>query len=140
MKHLLLAFLVLFTAISFAQDSTTVKAETPKIITKLQNGATYNHEDISIKFIKVVTDSRCPKNVMCIRAGEAEVLVAVFNKGKKVEEKLLKILPTATLQNTLNLIFKTEAFSISGFNLLPYPENGFNIKAEDYVLQLQVSN
>ncbi len=140
MKYLLFIFSILFSIVGFAQDSTSVKVEAPKIVAKLQNGATYNHENVSIKFIKVVTDSRCPKYVSCIWAGEAEVLVAVFNKGEKVEEKVLKLAPTASLQNALNLIFKTDTVSISGFNLLPYPEHGASIKAEDYVLLLQVSN
>ena len=44
-------------------------------------------KNYEIKFKKVITDSRCPKSVICVRAGEAEVLVSVYRNGDFVEDR-----------------------------------------------------
>jgi len=138
MKSLLTSLIFCFSIFMSAQDSTQVEVVTPKIVAKLAHGKTYQNEAISVKFLKVVTDSRCPKNVQCIWAGEAEVLVAVFKNGKKFEEKILKITPTSHLKNNFTSIFSSEDFSITAFNLLPYPVAGSKVKAEEYSLQLEI--
>lgn len=141
MKQLLIFFIVLFSAESIAQDSININVETPKIVANLANGASYNYEDVTIKFLKVVTDSRCPKDVQCVWAGKAEVLVSITKNakyGSEEEIKTITIPPYANLQNKLNVIFSSEAFSIKGFDLLPYPSTKQKIKAEDYVLKLEV--
>ena len=46
---------------------------------RLQQKVSFN--DYDVKFKKVITDSRCPKNVMCVRAGEAYVLVSIYKNS-----------------------------------------------------------
>ncbi len=40
-------------------------------IANLAFGTTLAIEDVDIEFVKVLEDSRCPKNVNCVRAGKA---------------------------------------------------------------------
>ncbi len=137
MKNILIAFLFI-SSIGFAQDSTIVKAETPKIVSKLAFGETLQFNDIEIEFVAVLSDSRCPKNVTCIRAGEAVVLVAIFKNGKKIEQKKLVFTPTSYLQNRIGNLFASKDLNISGFNISPYPVAGTETNPEDYYLQLEV--
>lgn len=138
MKNLLFTITILFSALVFSQDSTTVKAETPKIISKLMYGKTIAFEDLAFKFVAVESDSRCPKGVQCIWAGEAIVLIDVFKNGKKIEQKQLSFSPTAQLKNALGNLFSSEKLIISGINIGPYPEYRDKIKPEEYYIQVEV--
>ncbi|OIQ23609.1 hypothetical protein [Lacinutrix sp. MedPE-SW] len=140
MKNLLLIFTLVITSIVSAQDSTAVKAEAPKIVSKLMYGNTLKVEDLEFKFVAVESDSRCPKGVQCVWAGEAIVLVDVFKNGNKLEQKRLVFSPTSQLQNALGNLFSSESLKVSGLNIVPYPESGSKIKIEDYYIQLAVKN
>ncbi|RLJ63237.1 hypothetical protein CLV86_1773 [Lacinutrix venerupis] len=140
MKKLLLIFAVLIINLVSAQDSTSVKVDAPKIVSKLMYGSTIKVENIEFKFVAVESDSRCPKGVQCVWAGEAIVLVDVFKNGKKTEQKRLVFSPTSQLQNALGNLFSSESLKVSGLNIAPYPEHGTKIKAEDYYVQLSVKN
>ena len=140
MKKLLLIFAVLIVNLVSAQDSTSVKVDAPKIVSKLMYGSTIKVENIEFKFVAVESDSRCPKGVQCVWAGEAIVLVDVFENGKKIEQKRLVFSPTSQLQNALGNLFSSESLKVSGLNIAPYPEHGTKIKAEDYYVQLSVKN
>ena len=139
MKKILFLITILITSLSFAQDSTTTKKVTPpKIVTKLNFGESVQFEDIRLKFVEVVQDSRCPKAVQCIWAGEVIVLVDVFKNGNKVEQKKLTINPTFSLKKQLGNLFSSEEISVYGFNVLPYPVSSNKIPMEDYYIQLDV--
>lgn len=138
MNRIILITTLLFSSIIWAQDTTNVKIETPHIITKLSYGQTLNHGVVNIKFIEVLQDSRCPKNVNCVWAGEVVVLVDIFENGKKSDQKKLTLSPTSHLQNLLGNLFTSEAVTITGFNVLPYPVSGVKTKVEDYYIQLDI--
>ena len=138
MKYLL-SVLVFFTILfSFAQDSTTVKVKTPKIVSKLMYGKSITVEDLELKFVAVESDSRCPKGVQCVWAGEAVVLLDVFKNGKKLEQKRVIISPTNSLVNKIGNVFSSETLKVSGFNIAPYPEYRNKIKPEEYYIQLDI--
>lgn len=138
MKSLIFLLTCIVSNFGFAQDSTNVKAETPKIVSKLAFGEIVQFDNIELKFVAVLLDSRCPKSVTCIRAGEIIILVAVFENGKKIEQKELQFTPTSHLQNRLANLFSSKDLNVSGYNVLPYPEYGNKIKMEDYYIQLDV--
>lgn len=139
MKQILFFIALLITSFNFAQDSTTIKKATPpRIVTKLNFGESVQFMDVSLKFVEVVQDSRCPKAVQCIWAGEVIVLVDVFKNGNKVEQKKLTINSTFSLKKQLGNLFSSEVLSVSGFNVLPYPVSSNKIEVEDYYIQLDV--
>jgi len=138
MKNALFTLFLLFTAIGFAQDSTNVKVEAPKIISKLQYNAPIAIEGITLEFKEVVSDSRCPKNVSCIWAGEAVVLIDVIKDGKKVEQKKLVFNTASQYKTELLNLFSSEELDITAYSISPYPVSGSKIKAEDYVISLDV--
>lgn len=140
MKYLFVTILFLISCIVNAQDSNDVHVETPKIVTKLILGAELKVEEATIRFVDVESDSRCPKNVNCVRAGEAKVAYEVYEKETLVKRDLIEITPTTYLGKTLPLLYSTNNSKIEVYNLMPYPESGIKIKKEDYYLQIEIEN
>jgi hypothetical protein len=141
MKYLIIALSLFITQLSLAQDSTKViKASTPKIVTKLEFGKTVQINTYELKFVRVLTDSRCPKNVTCVWAGEVTVLVDVFKNGKFVSKKTLNFGRASYSNRDLLNLISTEEIQVAGFSVLPYPVDGVKIKDEDYYIQLEVKN
>lgn len=138
MKYFTLILAFFFTVQVFAQDSSKVKVKTPKIVYKLQFGKTLSINDVTVQFVEVVSDSRCPKNVNCVWAGEVAVLVNVFKNGEEIKQKKLVFGSNKTEQNQFPNLYKSEALNISCYSVLPYPVYGKTIDIEDYYLQLEV--
>ncbi len=139
MKRIFIIAALFFSPFIWSQDSTLVeKVEPPRIVSKLHFGKSFQVEDLELKFVEVLQDSRCPKNVNCVWAGEVVVLVDVFKNGKKTDQKKLTLSPTSQLQKLLGNLFTSESITISGFNVLPYPVSGIKTKMEDYYIQLDV--
>jgi hypothetical protein len=66
----------------------TIEAIPDIEFTLTRQTATVAGEDLSIKFVEVVSDSRCPKGATCIWAGEASCLVELTSGGATVEKVL----------------------------------------------------
>jgi len=94
--------------------------------------ATVKNENLSIKFLSVTTDSRCPQGVTCVWAGEARCEVEITHSGTAF--------PLTLTQSGLSGPARADfqSYEIT-FNLLPYPQAGQETKSEDYRLQLTIS-
>jgi hypothetical protein len=108
-----------FSAFAKAQDSTSVQVTPPKIAVKLMLEKKVILADTEITFIEVLEDSRCPKNVTCIWAGQAKVRLSVQPKGGSIEYRELTFSPG--LQGAI-LIAETKDCQIVVDHLNPYPE------------------
>lgn len=117
MKSSLLAIVILFSSFAFGQDES---AETPKIGVKVSKGETVVLKGVSIKFIEVTEDSRCPKDVTCIWAGRAIVKVEVDANGKK-EIKTLIFGEVRPGEEPNTNLYSSNDFAINGLTLNPYP-------------------
>lgn len=139
MKQYILLIAILISSVSFSQDSTAIeKVETPIILSKVYLGKSVVHDNFEIKFIDVLEDSRCPKGVNCIWAGEVIVLVDLYKNGKKVERKKITLNPKVEFQNKIGNLFLSEAFSMSVLNVLPHPRANNKTKPNEYYLLLDV--
>lgn len=105
----------------------------------LRGGEQLEFGDKSIRFKAVISDSRCPKDVTCVWAGEAKVLIEIFEKGKLINEKLVVINPYFTDEIPLQFAAKDVIYSISAFRLFPYPSAASKKNPIDYTLEMQVS-
>lgn len=121
-------FLLLFFGLNSvsAQDQVLEKSLIP--------GEVFSYESKEIKFVKVLSDSRCPEGVTCIWAGNAVILVEISENGVLIEEKEVVLKPTG--RNVPLLTIKDSFVLVQ--NLLPYPKTGTNIEDADYYLELQV--
>lgn len=141
MKRSILLIVIFITSFSFSQDSTkTRKAETPIITSKVYLGKSIVVENYEIEFIEVLQDSRCPKGVSCIWAGEVVILVDLFEDGKKVERKKITLNPKIELQNRIGNLFFSDKLSLSVQNVLPYPTAKAKKQSNAYYLLLDTKH
>lgn len=94
----------------------------------------YNYQkQIGISMDSVISDSRCPVNVMCFWAGNAEVRFTFFQSDQKTTFKLNTHGGTS---------FKSDS-TINGYNiklldLLPYPPSDTEIPQNTYYSLLRI--
>jgi len=89
-------------------------------------------EGLSIRFVTVESDSRCPQGVQCVWAGEAKCRLLVSKDGRQQE---LEITQSGSSPGSIDQVFETYRFD---FQLNPYPQSGVDIKVKDYYLSLTV--
>jgi hypothetical protein len=77
----------------------------------------------TICFDSVITDSRCPENVVCVWAGEA---IARFKIYIDQSSPITLDLYTGTIDTTIN------EYKLSFIDLLPYPNTEIERRFEDY--------
>lgn len=83
----------------------------------------------------VVSDSRCPENVTCVWAGEAQIVVSVYKDKKFVDDETLTIASKNKDEN--NAWFsKFTGKKIATVSLLPYPKEGVKTAPQDFYLKL----
>lgn len=119
--------------------TTNVFSQLEASIASLGFGDIAHFEDVSVEFVELISDSRCPKNVQCIRAGEAEVLVAVYKNGKFSHEKKLVFHASGVVNQEQLQLFNSEYLNIQGLALHPYPFGVGKIIDENYYLDLQIN-
>jgi len=95
--------------------------------------AQIENESLAIRFNGIAGDSRCPRGVLCIRAGEVSCDVTVTNNGSSSDITLtqsgLTEPPAETTYQNYELTFSVE----------PYPETGRQISPAEYRLNLTVN-
>jgi len=135
MKYLFL-FGILICSISL---SAQVHKENRIFNSVLQSGEQLEFGDKSIRFKEVISDSRCPKDVTCVWAGEAKVLIEIFENGKLINEKQVVINPYTLVEIPLQFSAGGGIYSITAFKLFPYPSTTSKNDTMHYTLEMQVS-
>jgi hypothetical protein len=104
---------------------------------EINAGELFSFENKSIQFKKVISDSRCPKDVTCVWAGEAKVMLAILENGKLIEEKIV----TLNDQNKIDFSFLglEDIYSLKALDLIPYPVTSHKIKDSEYCLKIQLN-
>jgi hypothetical protein len=123
-KILITGFFILL--LSFCTDPTD-----PELgdIFELAFGQTteIHNENLSIKFLEVVEDSRCPLDAVCVWEGNAEIV-------------LLANQDTVSLNTTLEpKIIDVGSYTIELISVSPYPETTIVIANEYYISKLVVT-
>ena len=90
---------------------------------------------LRLKFVSVASDSRCPVNVDCIWAGNAEVLVEAGAKGGR-GKRTLKLNTNAGPERPGE--GKYVRYTVKLLGLTPQPRAGRKIKASEYTATLLV--
>jgi hypothetical protein len=88
-------------------------------------------EPLKVQFVKVVNDSRCPKGVQCIWAGQVTCLVEVTYQN--VQKSM--VLTQMGDSDATGIPFVDYVFN---FTVDPYPEAQKTIKPGDYRLELTI--
>jgi hypothetical protein len=96
--------------------------------TILTMGQTATFSDISIKFLRVTEDSRCPQGVQCIWAGTFRTEIQIVSK---------KGASTQVIELRKSILTETEIISLLA--VAPYPNKGGAILASDYSVTFEVT-
>lgn len=99
---------------------------------KVGQEAIIKGEQLKVKFISVLEDSRCPKGVTCIQAGRGRVALQLTPQNKKYET--VELSTASTGQET-----DFNGYQIKLVSLNPYPKMDSQVKPADYFLNLTVS-
>jgi hypothetical protein len=100
---------------------------------KVGQTVTIDGEDLKLKFDSVVSDSRCPSDVVCVWAGEAEVRLIATQNGADTPLVLVE----EGLTSGLNVV-DYKNYTIR-FKLTPYPVSTHQIQTSEYRLELTVT-
>jgi len=130
---ILLAVLVLLPPLGCNSQISEITANLgQEVELKIGQSISIEEEQIKVKFVEIVTDSRCPDGATCIWQGEVTCIVEITY----FESMYLKTLTQPGLtQEPSRDVFKE--YSIA-FNIQPYPELGKEIKTNEYRLQLVI--
>ncbi len=88
--------------------------------------------ELSLRFLEVQRDSRCPKGTACFVAGEAHVVVRA-ELGSQLTELLFKVPPDGGDTQSF------DRFKVTVIALEPQTEAERRIEASDYVAILRVT-
>lgn len=89
-------------------------------------------DDLRIRFDTVRSDSRCPMDALCVRAGEAVIAITLSLPGEAAVGRELETVP-AKAQTTFS------RFTITLSSLAPYPRSDRQIQPNDYIATFIVS-
>lgn len=95
--------------------------------------ASIQGEELQLRFLEVINDSRCPEHVVCFWEGQASCLVEITYHESA--QKVTLVQPGLT-EEPSQIHFNNYLIE---FNLTPYPQAGQEIKKTDYRLQLKVT-
>ena len=131
-KCLFLFVLVSVFLASKCEKETTVELGQPFQL-KIGETVKLNADNLSVSFVQVKEDSRCPKNTNCIWEGQAIIELSIKGKATKNIALIMSAGKSAKLAE------KVDAYTYTLKKVDPYPESGTKIGAEDYVVELEVS-
>ena len=98
---------------------------------KIGESAEARREGLKVEFDSVAEDSRCPKGVNCVWAGNAKILLKVKKNAAE----------PANVELNTNINPKTSRYLEYEFSLKelkPYPESEATIKSSEYEVTLTV--
>lgn len=130
MKNFTFLLILLFSVTLMAQEEQdTVIVQKQILSADFGVGGDFNFGKTSVNFIKVTTDSRCPRQVNCIWAGEAKVLLGFNVNGNYFEKEVVVSGGGADIPLANDLLMQVS-------QLRPYPETGAGIAPEEYSLRI----
>ena len=95
--------------------------------------ASISGEDLQIKFLEVIEDSRCPKDVVCVWAGRVSGLVEITKDGSPYRMVLTQ---PGLSGDSAREIYREYQLA---FRVEPYPQAGRPIPKDAYRLVLVVT-
>jgi len=113
MKKIIFFLLVLSAAMAISQEK---KATAPQIAIKIPLGETVMIDGVNIEFVAVLEDSRCPKDVTCVWAGQAKVKLIISGEG--FATKNFEIIVGKKNKTDLGVV---NGFTLKALALAPYP-------------------
>ncbi len=106
--------------------------EVPEIGIRIPMGETVVVQGVSLSFVEVLEDSRCPEDVTCVWAGRARIAVTVKAPGRELETKTLIFGEVQGDESDDLTLYDEDDMRLVGLQLVPYPKT--STKGLAYVL------
>jgi hypothetical protein len=144
-----IAFL-LFSSLTACQTAATpapILATTDTdIILSAGQTATVTDANISITFLSVSSDERCPSEIECAASGPATIHLSIRDGNGAISEEILQtftdsngLAPTMEFEGIKRSVL-VDNYLIKVIGVLPYPKNrSSSIKGSEYRVTLQVT-
>jgi hypothetical protein len=116
--------LAIFTAFVFGAVQTAYAQDEQKATIKFGKQKKFSQSKLTVKFLSVTEDSRCPQGVNCIQAGNARIKVEISNGTTK------EIFEMNTFEGPKGASFS--GFAIYLDELLPMTKANTKINQKDY--------
>ena len=137
MKNILLAFILIFTASVFAQNTEKENIKYVKITQK----KCIKKRGYQLVLKEVLTDSRCPEGVTCVWVGEATVIISVYKDSKLIEDNTMVFSIKKEQENIkwLAAYLPEKQKKIKSISVFPYPKEESTINSKDYFIKIGYS-
>ncbi len=119
----LIAGLMLLLAFSVLPVSAAKRAETLRV--QINKEKRFAKSKLSVRFVELVEDSRCPADAQCVWAGNAKIKIRVTMKGRSHD---LTLDTNGPHQATT-----AEGYTIKLISLTPAPRSNIRIDRNGYV-------
>tara|TARA_B100001146_G_scaffold221995_1_gene233537 strand:- start:28603 stop:28968 length:366 start_codon:yes stop_codon:yes gene_type:complete len=96
--------------------------EVPEIGIRIPIGETVVVQGVSLSFVEVLEDSRCPEDVTCVWAGRARIAVRVKAPGREPESKMLIFGEVQGDESDDLTLYDKDGIRLIGLQLVPYPK------------------
>lgn len=122
-----------FTALTMAAAAACTSSPTAPVNTTftLAPGQSNTVGSLTVKFIGVTLDTRCPLNALCIQVGDAYIALEASVPGTRRAFEL-------QLLNPLNRAAELRGYTIEAKELSPYPYTVVPTNPDDYRVRLNV--
>lgn len=117
MRTYLLAVLLIISMSLDAQDSDSSRTE----VIKVQYGTSVTVDNLRLEFKALSPDSRCPKEVTCIRGGDAVVSIDVYVDNILSKELRVTFYPYGASEE-LSKFLEANGILLKNLKLFPYPK------------------
>lgn len=115
MKKIYIIAVILFTIPALAQEENPV--EVPTIAIKIPLKQAVVLDDMTLTFLEVVEDSRCPTNTTCVWEGRAVIKVNLLLRDGTTKNKELEL-----NNNKVSVIGTFGEKTLRALRLSPYPD------------------
>jgi len=132
MKYILLIILLyatLFAGSACSNDEVNLREQ---FFLHIGQSANLKGEELQIKFLDVVEDSRCPRGVTCIWEGRISCLVEITYR-----ESIHNVVLTEPGLTNFPSEKPFQQYTFT-YHIEPYPEAGTDIAKEEYQLELKI--
>ena len=96
--------------------------EVPEIGIRIPIGESVVVQGVSLSFVEVLEDSRCPEDVTCVWAGRARIAVRVKAPGREPESKMLIFGEVQGDESDDLTLYDEDDMRLVGLQLIPYPK------------------
>jgi hypothetical protein len=130
---LLMVVLIIILLLNTTCNGSTKVSLGEEVSLNINHSASIKEEELRIRFVEVIGDSRCPRKVTCRWAGEVKCLVEITHRDSLQEMTLTE--PGSTSWPSAESF---KQYQIT-FHVEPYPKAGIDIASDEYQLMLKIT-